>query len=106
MWYIIATSIWRASIVQLFKIKLKHIHDKYADEHGITAYGVAKRTGIHENTVRMFVSDDVIRQSVSIQVVKLCEFYGVDWKNPDIVEVIEVDEDFEQGQEETLLATA
>jgi hypothetical protein len=86
-----------------FLIKLKHLHDK----SGMTAYAVGKATGIHENTVRMFVSEDVVRQSVSIQVVKLAEFYGADWQDPDVVEVVEVEnEDDNEGQQETLLATA
>lgn len=89
--------------MRLFKIKLNRIHEQYEN---LTAYEVAKQLNLNENTVRKFLTSEVIRERLPNHVIEIAEFYGVDWKNPDVVEIIEVDEDSQEGQEETLLATA
>lgn len=83
-----------------FKIKLGKLHE----ESGLTAYAVAKQTGLNENNVRNYVSSDfVVKEYVHTSVIVLAEFYGVDWH--DVVEMIEGD-DSTPETETPLLATA
>jgi predicted transcriptional regulator len=76
---------------QIFKIKLKPAHDA----KGLTAYAVAKALRLSQATVRKYVDakDGVTSSYVPAVVVRLAEFYGVDWRNPEIVEVIEESDD-------------
>ncbi|MEL6526428.1 MAG: hypothetical protein AAFQ07_12045 [Chloroflexota bacterium] len=68
-----------------FKIRLKHVHDKT----GLSPYAVAKEVAPSENTVRKYVDEDeVISTYIPNSIVELCNFYGVDWRDPTIVEAI------------------
>lgn len=84
-----------------FRIRLKHVHDKT----GLSPYAVAKEVPASQNTVRKYVDEDeVISTYIPNAVVELCNFYGVDWRDPNIVEAfIEAPE---EGQRKTLLALA
>lgn len=71
---------------QRFKVKLKAAHDKT----GLTAYMVGKRTGIAINTVSKYIdNDEVVVDYIPTTVVKLAEFYGLDWRDPNVIEVVE-----------------
>lgn len=79
-----------------FKINLKAVHEKTT----LTAYAVAKATGLSQATVRRYAyEDDVVLDYVPTTVVALANFYGVDWRSPDIVEVIEDGEEGESAPE-------
>lgn len=71
-----------------FRIRLKPVHEK----SGMSPYKVWKKTGVAQTTVRKYVdADEVIQTYIPNVVVTLANFYGVDWRDPAIVEVIEED---------------
>ena len=65
---------------------LKSAHERT----GMSPYAIAKKTDIAINTVVKYTEDDVVetKQLWGI-VVKLCEFYGLDWRDPNVIEVVE-----------------
>lgn len=74
---------------QRLKIKLHEVHNKT----GLTPYMVGKLTGVNKSTVAKYVMHgDVIMEKLENAVLVLAKFYGVDWRDPAIVETIEVDE--------------
>lgn len=86
-----------------FRIRLKQVHDKT----GLSGYAVAQKTALAENTVRKYVdNDEVISASVFGVVIELCNFYGVDWRDPKIIQpFIEGEENSDEGiQQEALSA--
>ena len=74
---------------QRFLIKLREPHRK----SGLTAYAVAKQLGLNQNTVRKYLTEDVIQQELPVHVVQLIQFYGLDWQDPAVVEIIEIDDE-------------
>jgi len=84
-------------------IKLKKAHDAT----GLTPYAVSKQVpGVSYNTVRKYVSLDRIEgSSIPLEAILLAEFYGLDWRDPDVIEVVEDTPD-EPEQCEALPATA
>lgn len=87
--------------MRLFKIKLNRIHEQ---ENLFTPYEVAKQLNLNENTVRKYLTREVTGQMLPVYIEAIASFYGVDWH--DVVEIIDTDEGSEEGQKETLLATA
>lgn len=87
-----------------FIIKLKEAHDAT----GLTPYAVSKQVkGVSYNTVRKYAShDEVEAATIPVEVILLADFYGLDWRDPDVIEVIEEAPGDEQGQSETPLAAA
>jgi len=74
--------------MQKFSITLKPIHEKT----GLSPYMVAKRLGVSQTTVRKYVdNDEVVQAFVPIVVVQLADFYGVNWRDPAIVNVIDAE---------------
>lgn len=67
-----------------FRIKLKDVHEN----SGLTYYRVARQTGITHNTVQKYAEAIVEQHSLPAQVLVMCKFYGVDWRDPAIVEVV------------------
>lgn len=56
---------------------------------GLSKYRVARDNGISDNSISKYVDEDSCEfGQLSTQVIKLCEYYGVDWRDPAIVEVI------------------
>lgn len=84
-------------IVPLFRIRLNELHKK----SGLTAYAVAKETGLIQNTVRKYLTEEIVTERVHSYIVTLAEFYGADWR--DVVEVIE-DDDLPEIETPLLLA--
>lgn len=69
-----------------FIVHLKAHHDK----KGLTPYRVSKETGVAINTVARYAEkDNVISDVLPSTVVTLAHYYGVDWRDPSIVEVID-----------------
>lgn len=61
---------------------------------GLSGYMVAKRTGIAQNTVRKYIlPESVVVFHIEGQVVELANFFGVDWRDPSIIDVIEVEDE-------------
>lgn len=83
-----------------FLVKLKDHHDKT----GLTPYAVAKQSGLNYNTVNKFVSSYVELDRLPAHVLTLIEFYGLDWHDPTVIEVLS--EDKPSGQIKTLLAVS
>ena len=84
-----------------FLVKLKEPHEK----SGYSAYEVAKRLGLNASTVRKWVTSNVEAEFLPDHVLKIVNFYGLDWRDPNVIEVIEVEDD-SSGQLKTVLATA
>ena len=73
-----------------FVIRLREAHRR----SGLSAYMVAKRTGIAQNTVRKYIlPESVIADRIESLVYDLTKLYGVDWRDPSIIDVIEVDDE-------------
>lgn len=69
-----------------FRVRLKDLHEAT----GLTHYSVAKRAGVSINTVERYTKTDaVFFERLEPAVIKLMEFYGLDWQNPDHLELIE-----------------
>ena len=70
----------------VFIVRLKEAHDK----KGLSPYAVAKQTGVAINTVARYADQDaVVSKHLAVSVIKLCDFYGLDWRDPSVVEVVE-----------------
>lgn len=73
---------------KVYRVRLKHLNVE-----GLTAYAIAKEVGITQTTVMKYIRDDeVILDTLPISVVNLAAFFGRDWRDSDIVQVIEVEE--------------
>lgn len=73
-------------MVRRFRIRLRGAHQS----KGTSVYRVSKDTGIAQNTVRKYIeAPSVIADYIPVTVVRLAEYYGVDWRNPDVIEVVE-----------------
>jgi hypothetical protein len=71
---------------QKFRITFKEVHDRT----GLTAYAVAKQTGLTENTVRKYVYvDEIVTDYIHSAIITLAKFYGLAWDDPAIVEIVE-----------------
>lgn len=80
-----------------FKVRLKEVHDKT----GLTTYAVAKRAGVAINTVNKYTeASEVTTKQIESALVRLIEFYGLDWRDSKVIEVIE------SPEMQTYLATA
>ena len=81
-------------------IKLHEAHAKT----GLSAYEVAKRLGLNEGTVRKYTSKEVTAEFLPNHVLQLIKFYGLDWRDPSVIEVIEPnDKDESSGKFKTPL---
>ena len=85
-----------------FLVKLKEPHER----SGLSAYEVAKRLGLNAVTVRKWVTNNVEAEFLPDHVLKIVNFYGLDWRDPAVIEVVDVAEDESTGQLKTLLASA
>lgn len=69
-----------------FKVRLKAAHDAT----GLTAYAVWKQTGVAINTVEKYTQqDELVADYIPATVIRLAEFYGLDWRDPKVIEVVE-----------------
>jgi hypothetical protein len=69
-----------------FIVRFKAAHDAT----GLTPYAVSKKTGIAINTVVRYTEVDAVEvANLAPSVIRLAEFYGLDWRDPAVVEVIE-----------------
>lgn len=89
-----------------FLIKLNAVHDQSEK----SVYRVTKDTGLVYNTVKRYVTNVVEAELLSRDVIKLAEYYGVDWRDPAVIEIIDdetadtrpvetVDEDDEEDED-------
>jgi len=76
---------------KLFRVKLKAIHEK----SGKSIYQAAKDAGVRYNTAKKYVTEDFETDKLSPEVTALAGSYGVDWRDPSVVEIIEVDDEEE-----------
>lgn len=83
-----------------YLIKLKDAHDK----SGLTTYAVAKKLGLNQNTARKYLTEYVETEMLPIYISRLAEFYGLNWRSPDVVEVIEEEAGGESPKIKTPLA--
>lgn len=71
-----------------FKIQLKNAHE----EKGLTVYAIAKQLKLSQTTVRKYIDQAVLSSYLPTVVIDLANFYGVDWRDPSIVDVVDVAE--------------
>jgi len=70
----------------MFRIRLKDAHKK----KGVTYYRVAKDTGLANNTVIKYADADFVDSPyIPAVVVALCNYYGVSWRDPSVIEFVE-----------------
>lgn len=68
-----------------FVIRLKLAHDA----KGVTSYRVWQDTGVAQNTVKRYAENEaVVLDSLPGTVIALADYYGVNWRDPAVVEVI------------------
>ncbi len=68
-----------------FRVRLKAIHEAT----GLTQYAVAKQSGVSINTVvRYTENDEILLDRFEPIVVKLLKFYGLNWRDPDVIEIV------------------
>lgn len=78
-----------------FRVHLKKHHDK----KGETPYRVWKDTGVAVNTVVRYTEKESVESDVlPTTVISLAQYYGVDWRDPAIVEVIDESADTNRHQ--------
>lgn len=70
-----------------FLIKLTEVHK----QSGKSVYRVAKDTGLVYNTVKRYVTAQFEAELLSRDVIQLAEYYGVDWRDSAVIEVIDED---------------
>jgi predicted transcriptional regulator len=70
-----------------------------------TVYKLAQKTGVTFNTVKKYIAGDVTTPYITGEVLKLCEYFGLDWRDENVIEPIEV-EDESSGQIKTVFARA
>lgn len=83
-----------------FIIKLHEAHLK----SGLTAYAVAQALNLNENTVRKYTKGTVTAEFLPNHVLQMVQFYGLDWHDPAVIEVIDAEKDESPGQIKTPLA--
>lgn len=81
-----------------FHINLRDVHEK----SGLTSYAVATQLNLNQGTVRKYTTQIVETDELLSHVILMADFYGVDWHDPAIVQVIEEDES--EGQIKAPLA--
>jgi len=74
--------------MQRFQIKLHEAHK----QSGLTVYAVAKRLNMNFNTVNKYVSSDLTVERLPPEIKKIAAFYGLDWRDPAVVEIVEVED--------------
>lgn len=87
-----------------FKVKLSKFHK----ESGKSVNQVHKDTGLNYNTIANWVKEDREAENIPNHLVQLIAYYGLDWRDPKVIEIIEATEptepDGSSGQFETLAA--
>jgi len=72
-----------------YRIRLHQLHIK----SGLSPWEVKKRTGIAVNTIKKYVVPaEVVQDELPVAVIRLIRFYGADWRDPAIIEIVEDDE--------------
>jgi len=75
---------------KIFRINLMQAHN----DSNLTAYMIAKKLRengfkISKATVNRYAFSVIYQKELTEAVLHLCEFYGVDWRDPAIVDVVE-----------------
>lgn len=66
-----------------------HLQDAHKDK-GLSPYKVALLTNVAQNTIKKYVEpEEVVVERIEGVLVSLIEFYGLDWRDPAVIEVIE-----------------
>jgi len=66
-----------------------------------TTYIVAKHSGVTFNTVKKYAAGTVETPYITGEVALMCEYLGLNWRDPSVVEVVKT-EDTSEGQLKTL----
>jgi hypothetical protein len=69
-----------------------------------TIYKIAQKSGASFNTVKKYATGDVKTPYLTGEVMQLCEYFGLDWRDPAVVEEFTSEENESSGQIKTLHA--
>jgi len=69
-----------------------------------TIYKIAQKSGASFNTVKKYAAGDIKTPYLTGEVMQLCEYFGLDWRNPAIVEEFTSEDIASSGQFKTPLA--
>jgi transcriptional regulator with XRE-family HTH domain len=83
-------------------VRLKDAHKKAK----LTKYAVARDTGLNYNTVNKYLSDEVRADVLPAHVITICEFLHLDWHDPAVIEVIDVEDESSGKFKTPLIALA
>ena len=83
-----------------------HLKDEHR-KRNLTAYAVARDTGLNKNTVRKFLENNVELEYLPAHVITICEYFGLNWKDPNVIEIYDdesPDDEDTDTKNKTLLA--
>ncbi len=63
-----------------------------------TIYKIAQKSGASFNTVKKYAASDVKTPYLTGEVMQLCEYFGLDWRDPAVVEEVTSAENQSSGQ--------
>lgn len=82
-------------MVTKFHIKLKNVHE----QSGKSAYRVWKDTGISPTTIAKYIAQDYTEADyLPTTVIDLTKYYQVDWRDPKVIEIVEISEDDDEKE--------
>lgn len=74
------------------KFWIKGISKAHA-QSGLTVYRVQQDLDMNYNTVQKYVTRDIVTERLPPEIEKLAAYYGLDWRDPNVVSVIEVEDE-------------
>ncbi len=93
-------------MAKIFIVRLSEpLNEALTKPETATIYKIAQKSGVTFNTVKKYIAGDVTTPYLTGEVIKLCEFFGLDWHDKKVVEPIE-SEDEPSGKLKTVFATA
>ena len=84
----------------------KTLTEALQSEETKTIYKIAQKSDVNFNTVKKYFAGDVKTPYLTGEVMQLCEYFGLDWRDPAVVEEFTSEENKSTGQIKTLLVPA
>lgn len=91
---------------KVFVVHLSHAIAAAQKAGDLTIYMVAKKSGASFNTVKKYAAGDIKTPYLTGEVIQLCEFLGLDWRDPAVVQEMISEGSESSGQLKTLLAAS
>lgn len=69
-----------------FRVRLHDVHRKT----GLSPYAVGKQAGVAQNTVKKYVEPPYFEADrIETTLISLLNFYGLNWRDPSVIEIVE-----------------